>query len=99
VVTLSAQPPLPPGNIPGINFFYRLSRSQDRSAAGRIKAVKIPLTPLGIEPATFRLVAQCFKQPRHCVPGSRAVRFNKCTHTYSHVYVRTWLYIHTYIHS
>jgi hypothetical protein len=59
--------------------------------------MKILLTPLGIEPATFRLVAQCFKQPRQRVPKSRIVRYNKCKHTYTHVYIRTWLYVHTYI--
>ena len=26
---------------------------------------KIPITPTGIKPATFRLVAQCFNRPRH----------------------------------
>ena len=50
VVSLTHQPPLPPGNALGTHFCYRLSGLQAHSAIGR--------TPAGIEPATFRFVAQ-----------------------------------------
>jgi hypothetical protein len=56
MVRLSA---LRPGNVPGTNFWVD----------PRIIQRKIPMTPSGIESATFRLVAQCLNQLRHWVVG------------------------------
>jgi len=42
-----------PLDISGTHFCERLSQSQCRDAAGRIMAIKIPVTPSGIKPATF----------------------------------------------
>ena len=40
VVSPTHRPPLPPGNIPGTHFCYRLSQPQGHSAAGRIMSMK-----------------------------------------------------------
>jgi hypothetical protein len=40
VVSPKHRLPLPPGNIPGTHFCYRLSRTQGHSAAGRIMSMK-----------------------------------------------------------
>ena len=39
-VSPTHRPPLPPGNIPGTYFCYRLSQPQSHSAAGRIMSMK-----------------------------------------------------------
>jgi len=56
-----------PGNIPCTHFCLSLSQPQGHGAAGRIMSMKLPMTPSGIEPETFRLVARCLNQPRHRV--------------------------------
>jgi hypothetical protein len=64
VVSLTHRPPLPPGNAPGTHLCQRLSRPQGHSTIGRIMSMeKNPMTPSGIEPATFRFVAQYLN---HC---------------------------------
>jgi len=72
VVSHTHQPTLPPGNIPGTHFCYRLSRPQGHSEARRIMSMKKnPMIPSGIEPATLWLVAQCLNQLLHRVPIHR----------------------------
>jgi len=76
VVSLTHRPPLPPGNAPGTHFCYRMSRPQVYSAIGRVLCQrKTPMTPDGIEPATFRFVAQNLN---HCATAVTVPTFYSC---------------------
>jgi len=75
-VSLTHRLPLPPGNAPGTHSCYRLSRPHGHSAIGRtLCQSKIPITPAGIEPPTFRFVAQHLNHCATAVPKrSKKVR-------------------------
>jgi hypothetical protein len=47
VVSLTHQPPLPPGNIHGTHFYSRLSRPQGHDVAGRIMSMKNSTDTIG----------------------------------------------------
>jgi len=63
---------------------------------------KIPMAPWGIEPATFRLVAQCLNQLRYCVPPRKTCTcsfmvFLSCIHISSLVDGRMCLMLRFYV--
>jgi hypothetical protein len=69
--SLTHRPHLLPGNSTVTHSCYWLSRPQGHSAIGRITSMsteKNPLTPSGIEPATFRFVAPYLNHSATAVP-------------------------------
>jgi hypothetical protein len=71
VVSLTHQPPLPPQEL----FMVLISVTSWVNPRTTVRPEglcqqQIPVTPSVIEPASFRLVAQCHNQMRHRVPRS-----------------------------
>ena len=76
VVSPTHRPPLPTRKYSWYSFLLEDKATPGHGAAGRIMSMKNPVTQLGIEPETFRFVAQCLNRLRHPTPILKIVFTN-----------------------
>jgi len=76
VVIPTHRPTLPSGNIPGIYFFWKLSRPHGHSAAGRIMSMRSSTDTIG------NRIAQCLNQLPHRVPPTCPQKKPNVNHTF-----------------
>ena len=80
VVSPTHRPPLPPGNIPGTHFCWRMSQPQGHSAAGRVMSMKNYSDNIGNRTSDFTAcsaVPQPTGHQQRAPAGGKAV--SKCT--------------------
>ena len=82
VVSPTQRPPLPPSKYSWYSFLLEAESTQEGLCQW-----KIPMTPLGIEPATFRFAAQCLNQFPHRGPQSFGIKWHKYLNETQRVFV------------